>query len=98
VPFLFTDGARNNTIKRRRLCSISAWLAESIWRLATDWTVWKSNPGWGRDFMHSSKPGLGHTLYPMQWVPGSFPDLNQPGDGVHLPSSSSAEVKERVEL
>jgi hypothetical protein len=41
---------------------------------------------WGRDFQHLSTPALGPT------------GVKRPGRGVDHPPSSSAEVKERVEL
>ena len=44
----------------------------------------------GRDFPHSSRPALGPTQLPIQWVPGLFA-----GDEA---APSSAEVKERLEL
>jgi hypothetical protein len=49
---------------------------------------------WGRDFPHPSRPALGPTQPPTQWVPG----LKRPGRGVDHPPTSSAEVKERVKL
>ena len=43
------------------------------------WTVWGSNPGEGRDFPHLSRPALGLTQPPVQWVPGLSRGKEQPG-------------------
>ena len=48
---------------------------------------------WGRDLTQPSRPALGPTQSPVQWVP-----VKRPGRGVDHPPASSAEVKERVEL
>jgi hypothetical protein len=53
---------------------------------------------WGRDFSQSSRPALGPTQPPIQWVPGLFPGVKRPGRGVDHTPSSSAEVKQRVKL
>jgi hypothetical protein len=52
---------------------------------------------WGRDFPHPSRPALGPTQSPIQWLPG-LPGVKRPGRGVYHPPSSSARVKEGVEL
>ena len=55
-------------------------------------------PRWGRDFSHSSRPALGPTQSPKQWVPGLSRGVKRPGRSVDHPLPSSAEVKGRVEL
>jgi hypothetical protein len=54
----------------------------------------------GRDFPHPSRPDLAPTQPPIQWVPSLFPgwEVKRPGCVVDHPPTSSAEVKERVEL
>jgi hypothetical protein len=58
----------------------------------------ESRWGWGRDFPHSSSPDLGPTQPPMPWVQGLFPGGKAAGAWRWPSNTSSAEVKERVEL
>ena len=53
---------------------------------------------WGQDFPHPSRPALGPTQLPIQWVTGVFPGVTRPGRGVDHPPPYSAEVKEIIEL
>ena len=54
---------------------------------------------WGRDFPHPSRPDLVPTQPPVQWMQGLFPGgKERPGRGFDHQPSSSADVKERIEL
>jgi hypothetical protein len=76
-----------------------AGIAQSVQRRATVWRVWRSNFGGGWDFPHPSRPALRPTHPPIRWLQGLFPGrVKRPGRGVVHLSSSSAEVKEIVEL
>jgi hypothetical protein len=55
-------------------------------------------PRWGRDFPHPSRTVMWPTHPPIKWVPVLFSSVKRPGSGDDYPPSSSAEVKERVDL
>jgi hypothetical protein len=66
--------------------------------IATSWTLRGSNPGVGEIFRtRLDRPwGSPNLLYNGYRV--SFPEIKRPGRGVDHPLSSSARVKERVQL
>ena len=43
----------------------------------------------GQDFLHLSRPALGPSQPPVQWVPGIFRAVRRPGRGADHPPSSS---------
>ena len=61
------------------------------------WTVRESNSGGDREFPHPSRPALGPTQPPTQWVQG-FAGSKAAETWRWQPTPSSAQVKERVEL
>jgi hypothetical protein len=63
-----------------------------IYTLTTGWTVRGSNRGGGRDFPHLSRPTLGPTQPPVQWVPVFTGGKVRPGCAADHSLPSSAEV------
>ena len=50
---------------------------------------------WGQDFLHLSRPALGPTQPPVQWVPGLSRGKVRPGRAAdHSPPSSAAVMEE----
>jgi hypothetical protein len=70
------------------------WGWDSLVGVATSYGL--DGPGleirWGRDFSHKSRPALGSTQPPVQWVP-SPSGVKRPRRVADHPSPSSAEVK-----
>jgi hypothetical protein len=63
-----------------------------------DWTakVSESNPGGGKNFhiSISSRPALGSTQLPIQWIPEALsPSVKRPGREADHSSTTSAEAK-----
>jgi outer membrane receptor for ferrienterochelin and colicin len=71
--------------------------AQSVWRLATDWTVRGSIPV-GARFPSSVQTDPGTHSASYRTGSGSYPRVKRLGRGVDHPPPSSAEVKERIEL
>jgi len=53
---------------------------------------------WAGNFLHPSRPSLGFSQLPVQWVPGLFPGIKRAVRGAEHPPKSSVEVKESVKL
>jgi hypothetical protein len=74
---------------------VHMWGRDSSVGIATDYGL--DDPGIEsrreRNFSHTSRPALGSTQPPAQWIPGSFPGVKRPGRGADHPPPSSAEVK-----
>jgi len=84
-------------------CTIFLCEPGNVVCIATDYGL--DCPGiesrWGgvRDFPHLSRPALGPTQPPVQWVPGIFSGgKERPGRDADPSPSSSAVVHERVEV
>ena len=67
----------------------------SLFSIATGYGL--DGPGiesqWGRDFPHLSRPALGPTQPPVQWVPGISGGKERPGREADPLSPSSAMVR-----
>jgi hypothetical protein len=60
---------------------------------------WNSSPGWDKNFFFSksSRPALGSTQPPIQWVPGALsPGVKRPGREADHSPPTSAEVKKML--
>ena len=53
--------------------TMRAVMAQSLYRLATGWTVRRSNLGGGEIFCTSLNWPLGPTQPPIKWIQGIFP-------------------------
>ena len=80
----------------KSLCNMACVGRDSSVGIATDYGL--DGPGiefrWGRDFLHLSRPTLGPTQPPVQWVPGLSRGKERPGrDADPSPPSSAVVMK-----
>jgi len=73
-----------------------AGIAQSVWRLATGWTVRGERVPVEARFSAPVRTGPGTHPASYTMSTGSFPGVKRPGRDVDQPPTSSAEVKERV--
>jgi hypothetical protein len=101
VVDLLQNTTKNTTvdISRQRISNVGAGLAQAVQCLTTGWTTGRSgfDPRRGQRIFpltSASRPALGPTQPPVQWVPGVLsPGIKAPGrDADHSPPSS-AEVE-----
>jgi hypothetical protein len=64
--------------------TLATWTAQSVWRLATGWMIWRSNPGVGGGGGEIFRT-LGLTQPPVQWVPVLSPWVKWPERGADPP-------------
>jgi hypothetical protein len=101
---------RNVAIMKAQMIFLSTFretravIVQSVWRWATGWMIgvlgFDSRRGLGIFlFTTASRPALGSTQPPIQWVRGAFSlGVKRPGREADHSPPSSAEVKECVEL
>ena len=75
-----------------------AGIVQSVWLLATGWTLRGSSPGWGRDFLHPSRPALGSTQPPECWVLTPYHGCKAAGAWRDHPPPSRTELKGGVDV
>jgi len=71
---------------------------QSVYRLATGWTVRGSNVGGGETFRTCADRLWGPPSFLYNWYRLSFPGVKRSGRGVNHPSPSSAKMNERLQL
>jgi hypothetical protein len=83
---------------RNELYSTWVRLAQSVQRLATNWTIRGSNPGGGEIFRNIPDWPWGPPILLYSGYQVFFPRVKRPERGFDHPPPSSADVKGRVEL
>jgi len=73
-------------------------ITELLFSVGRDSSVRVSNLGGGEIFPFLSRPALGPTQPPVQWVPIPFLGIKRPGRSADDPSPSSTVLKERLVL
>ena len=72
-------------------------IAQSVQRLAAGWIVWESNPGRGEMFRTRPDQPWSQPSHLRNWY-RVIHGVKRPGNGINHPPTSSADVKERVQL
>jgi len=78
---------RVRTEKKRFLCFIKDCSRDSSVGIATHYGLDgpETESRWGREFPHPSRPALGPSQPPLQWVPGAYRGVKRPVRGVDHP-------------